>query len=74
MTKSTVVDKLIQAKTKPKQRKKQKDVTRNEELVLKAFLFLEQELGQRPTNILQVASRVGLNRKKVGEYIKALKL
>ena len=59
--------------TQKRKRKKRKDVLRNEELVFRAFLELESELGKRPTQI-QVAAKTGLSRKKVGQYIKQLNL
>ena len=54
-------------------KKKRADVLRNEELVFTTFLLLESELGKRPTRI-QVAERLGLSRKKVGQYFKKLNL
>ena len=54
-------------------RSKRKDVARNEELVLAAFLTLEQRNKKRPTQI-QVADEIGLSRKVVGRYFKSLNL
>ena len=56
-----------------KPKRKRRDVVRNEELVLSAFLRLEKLNNKRPTRI-EVSKEIGLSRERVGRYYKSLNL
>jgi hypothetical protein len=75
--KSKIMDSRTEKKKVPIAQKKSSgkraDVLRNQELVRAAYLKLEEELGKGPTRI-QVAERIGLSSKKVGQYFRILNL